>query len=250
MSDNLWRNKRTPMYKNQKILAVVTARGGSKGLPGKNIKMLNGKPLIGWTLEQIKNSQFIDQAFVSTDNVVIAEVCEQFGVNVPSLRPAVLAEDDTSSMDVLEYTIDLFEKQGKVFDYVMLLEPTSPLRKKGDLDNVIMLAGDNPEQDGVISVGEVCSEHPLIMKKIDEKGNIVPYVFHTKNVYQRQQFDKAYFPYGVAYLVKVSKFKEVHTIYTEKMLPYYIERWQNYEIDDIYDFICIENIMKFERDKL
>lgn len=238
------------MYKNQKILAVVTARGGSKGLPGKNIKVLNGKPLIGWTLEQIKASTLIDEAFVSTDSLEIAKVCEQFDVKVPSLRPEELARDNTSSMDVLEYTINLLEQQGKKFDYIMLLEPTSPLRKRGDLDNIVRLACDNPEQDGVISVGEVTSEHPLIMKRINENGNITPYVDESKRVYQRQQFDKVYFPYGVAYLVKVSKFKEVHTIYTDKVLPYYIERWQNYEIDDIYDFVCIESIMKLEEDKL
>ena len=67
---------------------------------------------------------------------------------------------------------------------------------------------------------------------------------------QRQQFDKAYFPYGVGYLIKTSKLKEEHTIYTNNMLPYYIERWQNYEIDDIYDFVCIENIMRMESDKI
>ena len=238
------------MYNNYKFLAVVTARGGSKGLPGKNIKVLNGKPLIGWTLEQIKASKLIDEIFISTDSMEIAEVCKQFSVDVPSLRPESLARDVTSSMDVLAYTIELLEKQGKMFDYVMLLEPTSPLRKKGDLDNIMMLAGDNPEYDGVISLGEVCSEHPSIMKKVSEQGSIVPYVSNSLNGYQRQQFDKAYFPYGVAYLIKVSRFKQLHTIYTDKMLPYYIERWQNYEIDDIYDFVCIENIMRMEMDKL
>lgn len=238
------------MYKGNRILAVVTARGGSKGLPGKNIKELNGKPLIGWTLKQLEYSKYIDEVFVSTDSEEIAEVSKQCGFDVPSLRPTHLAEDTSSSMDVLLYTIQLFEKRAKTFDYLMLLEPTSPLRKRNDIDEIIKLAGDNPQSDGVISVGEVHGEHPSIMKKINNEGYIVPYIENEKKVYQRQQFEKAYFPYGVGYLVKISVFKETHTIYSKNMLPYYIERWQNYEIDDIYDFICIENIMKMESDKL
>lgn len=238
------------MYQQHKVLAIVTARGGSKGLPGKNIKMINGRPLIGWTLKQAVESQYIDEVFVSTDSGEIADVSRQCGVNVSSLRPASLAEDTTPSIDVILYTIQLLESQGKNFDYIMLLEPTSPLRKRGDIDNIIKIAGDNPEKDGVISVGEIHGEHPMIVKAIDSSGVVVPYIEKVKEVYQRQQFDKAYFPYGVGYLIKTSKLKEEQTIYTNNMLPYYIERWQNYEIDDIYDFVCIENIMRMESDKI
>ena len=238
------------MYKKNKILAVVTARGGSKGLPGKNIKEINGKPLIAWTIEQINNSKFIDKYIISTDSQKIAKVSETYGAEVPDLRPDYLATDDASSMDVLEYTIQNEESQGRTYDYIMLLEPTSPLRKKGDLDNIIQLAGDNPNRDGVISVGHVQLEHPMIVKKIAENGAIVPYMEKVLNVYQRQQHDAALFPYGVGYLIKTSIFEEQHTIYTSNVIPYYIERWQNYEIDDIYDFKCIETIMQMERDKL
>ena len=115
---------------------------------------------------------------------------------------------------------------------------------------MIRLAGDNPDRDGVISVGKVQLEHPMIVKKIAGDGTIVPYVETTKSVYQRQQHDEALFPYGVGYLIKVSVLKEKHTIYTSNILPYYIERWQNYEIDDIYDFKCIETVMRMESDKL
>lgn len=234
------------MYKEKKILAVVTARGGSKGLPGKNIKILNGKPLVAWTLEQIKNSKYIDRCIVSTDSSEIAEVCEEYGVKVPELRPEYLATDEASSMDVLEYTIKREEIQGRTYDYIMLLEPTSPLRKKGDLDNIIRLAGDNHDRDGVISVGQVQLEHPMLIKKISENGVIIPYTENMLNAYQRQQHDEALFPYGVGYLIKTAVLKKQHTIYTSNVIPYFIERWQNYEIDDIYDFKCIETIMRME----
>ncbi len=129
---------------------------------------------------------------------------------------------------------------------MILLEPTSPLRKEHDIDNMIEIAVNNPEADGVISVGRVHLEHPSIIKKIDSNGYIVPYISDGKIFYQRQLEDLALFPYGVGYLVKVDRFKESHTIYMDKILPYHIERLQNYEIDDIYDFNCIETIMKME----
>lgn len=238
------------MYKGKKILAVVTARGGSKGLPGKNIKILNGKPLIAWTIEQIQNSKLIDNLVVSTDSSEIAGVCERYGVKVPELRPAYLATDEASSMDVLEYVLNNEEKSGRIYDYLILLEPTSPLRKKGDLDNIIQMAGDNSDKDGVVSVGKVQLEHPMIVKKVSEKGVVIPYISEMSGIYQRQQHDEALFPYGVGYLIKTSVFKKEHKIYTSNILPYYIERWQNYEIDDIYDFKCIETVMQMEEDKL
>ncbi|HBI59665.1 MAG TPA: acylneuraminate cytidylyltransferase family protein [Lachnospiraceae bacterium] len=238
------------MYKKYKILAVVTARGGSKGLPGKNIKELNGKPLIAWTIGHMMGSELIDYSIVSTDSAEIARVSEHYGVSVPDLRPDHLSTDTASSIDVLEYVIGSEEDKGRLYDYVLLLEPTSPLRKRDDLDNMIRLAGDNPDRDGVISVGKVQLEHPMIVKKIAEDGTIVPYVETTASIYQRQQHDEALFPYGVGYLIKVSVLKEKHTIYTSNILPYYIERWQNYEIDDIYDFKCIETVMRMESDKL
>ncbi len=101
------------MNKDKRILAIVTARGGSKGLPRKNILELNGKPLIAYTIEQIKKSSYIDRAFISTDSREIADVCENYGIPVPELRPEELAQDTSSSMDVLLYTIDLLEKKEK-----------------------------------------------------------------------------------------------------------------------------------------
>lgn len=234
------------MYKNKRILAVVTARGGSKGLPGKNIRILNGKPLIAWTLESALESEYIDEIFVSTDSQSIVDVCIQNGVDVPSLRPNELAQDTSSSMDVLIYTVDYLENNGKTFDYLILLEPTSPLRKLGDIDKMIEIAVNNSEADGVISLGRVHMEHPSLIKKTNEEGYIVPYVDNAKEFYQRQLEDEAYFPYGVGYLVKINRFKETHTIYMDKMLPYFIERYQNYEVDDIYDFECISAVMRME----
>lgn len=230
------------MYNDKRILAIIPARGGSKGLPGKNIKILNGKPLIAWTIESARQCPYLDEIFVSTDSKEIANVCEQFNQKVPFLRPESLAQDTSTSADVVLHVLDELEKEGKFFDYFMLLEPTSPLRKKDDLKKAVELAVDNPEKDGVVSLGEVHTEHPMIVKKI--VGNIImPYIEDVKKITQRQQTDKAYFPYGVVYLVKVDTFKKKKIFYGENSLPYFIERWQNYEVDDIYDFLCIEALI-------
>lgn len=134
------------------------------------------------------------------------------------------------------------------YDYIILLEPTSPLRKKGDLKKIIEQVVDNIEADGLITLGEVHMEHPMIVKKVSEEGKVVPYVSDVVKITQRQQADKAYFPYGVAYVIKTDVFKKEKSFYTDNVIPYFIERWQNYEIDDIYDFICVESILK-EKEK-
>jgi CMP-N-acetylneuraminic acid synthetase len=237
------------MYNGKKILAIIPARGGSKGLPGKNIKILDGKPLIGWTIEQAKCSKYIDEIFVSTDSREIADTALLFGVEVPELRPIELAADNSPSSDFVLYTIDYYEKQGRFFDYIILLEPTSPLRKKGDIDNMISLLKENPNATGVVSFGMVHTEHPSIVKKMSGDNKFIPYVEDNK-VVRRQDLSEAYFPYGVGYLVEKSHFIETKQFYSSSFVPYFIERWQNYEIDDIYDFICIESILKYKKEEI
>lgn len=136
------------------------------------------------------------------------------------------------------------------FDYIVLLEPTSPLRKKDDLKKIIEKAVDHAEADGLITLGEVHMEHPMIVKKLDENGKLTPYIQEIKKITQRQQADKAYFPYGVAYVIKTDVFKKEKTLYTDNIIPYFIERWQNYEVDDKYDFLCIEAIFAEKRNEL
>jgi CMP-N-acetylneuraminic acid synthetase len=239
------------MYNNKSILAIIPARGGSKGLPKKNILHLCGKPLIGYSIEQAKTSKYIDEIFLSTDCELIANTAKEFGIDVPFLRPDELAQDSSSSMDVVMHVLSYFENQNQFFDYILLLEPTSPLRKKDDIDNAIQLVISNNKADGIISVGEVHMEHPMIVKKINQEGKIQSYIDDVKKISQRQQADKAYFPYGVVYMVKTDVFKKEKSFYSNNNVPYFIERWQNYEIDDIYDFIAIEAILsKIQEGKL
>ena len=238
------------MSAKKKIICIIPARGGSKGLPGKNIKQLLGRPLLAWTIEQAKKSKYIDEIFVSTDDTDIARTSKEYGVDVPFLRPDYLASDSVSSVDVVVHVLDYYESRSTYFDIIILLEPTSPLRKENDIDDAIELLLNNKSADGLISLGEVHMEHPMIVKKINSSGRIEPYIKDVKKISQRQQADKAYFPYGVVYMIKTDVFKLEKAFYTNNIIPYIIERWQNYEIDDIYDFYAVEALMTYRQKRL
>lgn len=235
------------MYKNKAILCIIPARGGSKGLPGKNIMEIAGKPLIGWTIEQALACKYIDTVIVSTDDDEIAEISKSFGAEVPFKRPEELARDGSPTMDTVFHAIDYFENNARFFDILVLLEPTSPLRKRNDLDDAIeSLVDSEANADSIVSVGEVHLENPHITKMI-VNGYVTPLIeSKTEAIFQRQQLPKIYFPYGVIYAGKVSELKEEKTFYQKRTIPYFIERWQNYEIDDIFDSICVEAIINYK----
>ncbi len=229
--------------KKHKIIAIIPARGGSKELPGKNIKPLLEKPLIAWTIEQAKKSKYIDKLIVSTDYQEIADIAKTYGVEVPFLRPKKFAKDGSPSWELVIHAIEWFAKKNEFFDIIVLLEPTSPLRKENDIDKAIEIFVKNLNKaDALISVGEIHLEIPQIAKKI-EKGYMKPFA-RAEKIYQRQQASKSYFPYGVIYLSKVDTYRTHKTFYQKRIIPYPIERWQNYEIDDNYDFICVEAILR------
>jgi len=232
------------MYKEKKIIAIIPARGGSKRLVNKNIKNLNGKPLIEWTINSALSSKLLDKIHVSTDSENIKKVSINCGLDVLFMRPSALAKDTSPTWETVIHVLEKFKKIGDEFDYVALLEPTSPLRKKKDIDESIKKIIDNSDAETLVSLGKIQLEHPLISKKLDYLNYVKPYINKIKKIHQSQQLDKAYFPYGVIYLSKVEVFYKKKTFYTNKTIPYHIDRWQNYEIDDLLDFNIIEYIMK------
>lgn len=234
------------MYQNRTFLAIVPARGGSKGLPGKNIRELCGKPLIAWSIGAGLNSSSVDEVVISTDSGEIAEISKQYGGSVPFLRPAELASDTATTFDAIKHTIDYYKNNlHQTYDYIVLLEPTSPLREKNDLDEMIQkIVALEDDFDAIVSLGEV-HEHPSIMKQVEGKM-IQSYCAELAMASRRQDNQPAYFPYGVAYIVKTKTLLEEKTFYPKRTTHHIIKRYQCYEIDDIYDFLAIENIMKYE----
>jgi CMP-N,N'-diacetyllegionaminic acid synthase len=234
------------MINGQRVIAIIPARGGSKGLPGKNIKELCGKPLIAWSIEAGLSSQYIDEVMVTTDSEEIARISKNFGASVPFMRPSDLASDAATSFDAVKHAIDFYKNElHKKFDYVVLLEPTSPLRQNDDIDKMLNKIISMEDQfDAIVSLGEV-HEHPSIMKKI--VGNVIePYCSELIMKTRRQDNEIAYFPYGVAYIVKVKTLLDEESFYPRRTTHQLIKRYQCFEIDDIYDFLTIENIMKYE----
>src|SRR3989339_1726633 len=158
------------MYKKKNIIAIIPARAGSKGLPGKNIRLLLGKPLISWTIEHALSSKYIDKVIVSTDDRKIAEISRKCGAAVPFIRPAKLATDKAKGIDVILHAVRWFEKKRNKFDLIMLLQPTSPLRTAGDIEAAIELLFEK-KAGAVVSVCET-EHHPLWSNILPKDGNM------------------------------------------------------------------------------
>ena len=229
------------MSQKKRILGIIPARGGSKGLPGKNITSLSGRPVINWTIEQALAAKLLDRVIVSTDCPEIAEIAKAAGADVPFLRPAEFAQDNSSVVDAVVHALETLNES---FDGFCLLEPTSPLRKEGDIDSAVRLLLDEWENtDAVISVGEPHLENPYLCKNISANGYLDSLMSQTLTA-QRQELPRAYFPYGVFYGLNVQTFLRCRTFYPNRIRPYFVERWQNYEINDGIDLLVIEAIMK------
>jgi CMP-N,N'-diacetyllegionaminic acid synthase len=234
------------MINGKTVIAVIPARGGSKGLPRKNVLPLCGKPLLAWTIEKAVKSDHLDLVLVSTDSPEIAEVAKRHRATVPFLRPAELATDKASSYDVIRHALDYCRTaQGRDFDYVVLLEPTSPLREDDDVDRMLETLDEREDEfDAIVSVGEV-TLHPSIMKRRVGDG-LEPFWADLAQTARRQDNSPAYFPFGVAYIAKTQALLAENTFYTRRCMSFLIKRYQHYEIDDIYDLLCVESVMRHE----
>lgn len=229
------------MYKEKKILALIPARGGSKGIPNKNIIDLCGKPLINYSIEAALGCSYIDCVVVSTDSERIAEVARQSGARVPFLRPEALAGDTSKTIDCMIYTIKELEKMGEVYDYVMLLQPTQPIRTREQLcESVETLV--NSDEDSLVSVCEV-EEHPILMRKIDETGKLVSLLGLNSTV-RRQDFPTVYKVNGSIYINAINEHFNLETSLNDNVLPYVMDRAYSVDIDSMEDLKRAERLMK------
>jgi CMP-N-acetylneuraminic acid synthetase len=227
---------------DKKILAIIPARGGSKGLPRKNIKPLLGKPLIAWTVEQAKNSKYIDKVVVSTDDEEIAEISKKYGAEVPFLRPKELARDDSPTIDAIIHAINWFEERGEFFDILILLQPTSPLRTTEDIDNAIELFLNNKDALSLISVKE--NEHPPFWSLEIENKFLKPLFGEEYFKKRRQELPKSYMPNGAIFISYVDILKKYKTFYTPKTIAYIMPPERSIDIDNEFDFLLAEFILK------
>lgn len=227
------------------VLFLIPARGGSKGLPGKNIRPLLGKPLITWTIETaLEAARLVNgQVIVSTDDESIAQVAREAGATVPFMRPAELARDTSSSMDVVLHAIQFMQAAGHAFDYLCMLEATSPQRDAHDVLGAIRLLQASPEAESVVGVCATESAHPAFLAYKNEAHFIRPYLGGEFVFKRRQEIDQVYFFEGSMYVTRVASMLKRKTYYHERTLGYEMPKWKSFEIDDLTDFMLIERLM-------
>ena len=230
---------------NKKVLAIVPARKGSKGLKDKNIKKFAGKPLIYWSIKSAKNSKYINNLIVSTDSKKIRNYCKSINVDVPFLRPKKISKDNSKSIEFIIHALNFLKKKGKFFDYVVLLEPTSPLREVSDIEKGLEKLFKIGE-GSVVSVCESEGGHPSFSYVQSAESKLTPFTgVHPTNL-RRQDIDPVYFLDGTFYASFVKDLYKYKSFYHEETYSIVVPKWKSLEIDDIYDFAMVEAVMKLK----
>ncbi len=230
------------MYKGKNILGLIPARGGSKGLPRKNIKPLLGKPLIAWTIKQALASKYLDIVVVSTDDKEIAKISKKYGAEVPFMRPKELASDKAQGIEVVLHAIDWMEKNDKQYDLLMLLQPTSPLRRSEDIDKVIELSF-LKEAKAIVSVCET-DHHPLWANTLPEDGCMKDFIRKEIMNKNKQELPVFYKLNGAIYLAYCNYLKEQESFFGEKTFAYIMPKSRSIDIDDEIDFELAQILIK------
>ena len=220
-----------------KILGIIPARGGSKGIPRKNLKNFCGKPLIAWTIESALESAWLDNVVVSTDDEEIADIARQYGAEVPFLRPTELALDSTSGVATVLHAIEQLPN----FDSILLLQPTSPLRTTIDIDGIINFA----LLKNACSVVSVCESpiHPFWVYKTED-SKLISYM-STDFVACRQNLPKAYSLNGALYFAKNTWLVKSGSLVTADTFAFHMPKSNSYDIDDNDDWIVAETLLKY-----
>jgi len=224
---------------HKKILGIINARGGSKGIPRKNIKELMGKPLVGYSIEAGLKSKCIDDLIVSTDDKEIATVAREMGASVPFIRPANLAGDNVRQIKAILHCINyLKEKMQKTYDYVVLLQPTSPLRTAEDIDNAYNVLVEK-KADSVISYTSVGNHHPYHMYYFeDNKPKSV--IGHGRSNLQRQTLPEFFIVNGAVRIAKTDVIVKTESFFTDKSVPYIMPNDRSINIDEPFDWQLAE----------
>jgi N-acylneuraminate cytidylyltransferase/CMP-N,N'-diacetyllegionaminic acid synthase len=223
------------MTNSKKVLAIIPARGGSKGLLWKNIKELCGKPLIAWTIEQAKSCSDIDRIVVSTDDREIAEVAKKYGAEVPFMRPAELASDTATTIDVIFHAINwLKEHEDYRPEYILLLQPTSPLRTREDIDGAIQMLKEKNAW-AVVSVCET-DHHPWWSNTLPENSNMKDFLRLEILNKRRQDLPVFYRLNGAIYLADTDYLYECNGFLGPDTFAYKMPKNRSVDIDSDVDF--------------
>lgn len=210
-------------------------------MPRKNLFPLAGRPLIAWTIDAALQAPSLARVIVSTDSEEIAEAASSLGVPVPFMRPESLAHDDTPGPQVILHAIQWLERHGDVPDYVVMLQPTSPLRTSGDIEAAIAIARDTAA-DSVVSVCP-CVHHPLWTKRIEDDGTMTDYLPNASQYPRRQDLPPAYALNGALYLVRPQVLTRSGSFYGGRTFPYVMPYDRSIDIDTIEDMRMAEFLL-------
>ena len=226
------------------FLGVITARGGSKRLPTKNVLNFAGKPLLGWTIEAGLKAKYIDELIVSTEDMEIAEISKSYGANVPFMRPRELSSDDVLPAEAVIHAVNYFiNEQKKEFEYVVLLQPTSPLRNEHDIDKAIEFLY-SKHADAVVSVCE--AEHsPLWYNTLPENLSMKKFLRDDLKSKMSQDLPTFYRVNGAIYISKVKNLLKERTFFLkDSIFAFLMDAKKSVDIDSLIDFKLAETIMQ------
>ena len=221
------------------VLAVIPARGGSKGLPGKNLRLLAGHPLIAYSIAAGLQSQLVDRVICSTDSEEIADVARKYGAEIPFMRPSELAQDHSPDIDFFLHTIETLAATGYRPDIIVQLRPTDPIRKPGLVDEAVQMLIDNPGAHSVRTITEP-GYSPYKMWTVNSSGTLdplltVPGVPEPFNM-PRQELPEVWWHIGVLDVVRTNVVTETNSLSGTVILPLKVDRASSADIDTLDDF--------------
>jgi len=232
-----------------RVLGIITARGGSKGILHKNIAPLLGRPLLAYTAEAVTAAQRLSRTILSTDDEEIARVGREWGLDVPFLRPAELARDDTPTLPVLQDVVRRLEHAGETYDAVLTLQPTNPFRRPEDIDGAIDLL-EKTGADSVISFFSVGEKHPARMKFVSADGRVTDPSFAEQYEGQRrQELPEMYLREGSIYLTRRAVLMEQYSLKGRDCRAWIIPEERACNIDTPFDLFLAEQMLKYRAGK-
>jgi len=225
------------MIDGKRILAIIPARGGSKGVPRKNIRDLGGKPLIAWTIEEAKKSRYIDRLVLSSEDAEIIAVAKAWGCEGPFVRPLELAQDDTPGIAPVLHALELLPD----YDYVVLLQPTSPLRRVEDIDGCIELCL-TKQADSCVSVTET-DKSPYWMYTLAADAVMLPVIPTEKQITRRQDAPAVYALNGAVYVARTAWLRKSKSFVMANTVAYPMPKERALDIDTELDFAFVQTVI-------
>jgi len=232
----------TAQNHKMRVLAVIPARAGSKGIPGKNIKIIAGQPLLAYSALAATQSENIDRVILSTDSADIAEVGSKYGLDCNGLRPSELSDDHSSTLSVIKYELGIEEKEyGRIYDLVLLLQPTCPMRTTSLIDKAIAISDNEPDYDSYITVVNVDGVHPYRMYSLDNNTMVSFVAGDHDPMLSRQYLPEVFIRSGDIYLTWVNTIEKFDSLIGKNPRGIEVEAKDTVNVDSEYDWIVAES---------